>query len=465
MTTWTEDEKTYLRNNWNEMSIQDIADDLDRTYKSVRNKGRDIMPENKKKQSTSNSGKEWTEEEEEKLKEMIDDHKIMDVVDELENRSYPSVRYKMRDLELPPKEQVREDQERWSDEEESTLRDNWKDMSKERLQEKLDRTRGSIDAKARNLGLPRKRKFKHWTDEEEEFLRNNYTDTPVREIAKELEDRDEGSVESKARKMGLVKYSDSPQSQKEHEFTTVNHKIDIDEDELKIVPIGDIHLGHPACDEDMLFSLLEDLEEGDDPYRILLMGDLWEGATKNSPNFQFAMKYPPQKQYQNLLAVFEDYSDKVLGSVVGNHEDFARNVTGYQKMRDFCRELEIPFLKYTGAVNISLNGIYYRILMTHGSSGARTWGGKINALARMNDVVPDASLYLYAHTHARAVVTDANYRSTSRNSKKRRRTYILTGGFLGYPGTYADKKNYPPSSLGVVPIRLSSEEKKLRTEL
>lgn len=352
---------------------------------------------------------------------------------------------------------------KWTEKEETWLVDNWENMTIRRLADELDRSYDSVRKKARRMNLSKKEQQHSnvWTEDEIEELKENYSTSTDTELAELFDDRSLKSTKRKARELGLVRFSTDPIEMEENKFRNIHTKIDTDDDKMVLVPMGDLHLGHPACDEELAFDTLEYLENMDNDYRLLLMGDLWEGGTKGSPNFQFRMKYPPQKQYTNAIAMFEDHSDKILGALVGNHEDFAKSVTGVEKMRDFCRELEIPFLKYKGAVNIELNGIYYQIIATHGSSGARTWGGRINALVRLNNVMPDADLFLYGHTHSRASVTDSKYSSMGENSKKSKRTYCLTGSFMDYPGTYADKKNYPPTCLGVIPCELSTKKKKI----
>lgn len=359
---------------------------------------------------------------------------------------------------------------RWSKEEEKVLVNNWEDMSLDKLTElkKLNgRTRGAIRKKANRLGLPKKESVptgeSNWTKEEEETLKENYALSTREKLEGLLEDRTWGAIRKKAKRMGLDRINSEEAENSSYEFSVVHHNIDISDDKLTLIPLGDIHYGHPACRLDMVEDLLQFLEEEyERPYRIVLMGDLWEGATTRSPNSLFEVEVSPQEQYETMLSLLSPYKDKILGAIVGNHEQFATRITGLQKMRDFCREMGIPFLKYKGIVDLYLNGISYRIFFQHGSTSSRTPGGKMNALYRMNEVVPDADIYLHAHTHTRTVGSDSLYSSLGENVKRKTRLYGLTGSFLDYPGTYADRKNYSPSSLGVIKCDLYTNKKEVR---
>jgi len=358
---------------------------------------------------------------------------------------------------------------KWKDEEEEFLRKNWEDMTIRKLQRvinnKFDNNRSydSVRKKGRRMNLPKKEQQnnRYWNEEKIEKLENNYEDSDKEKLKDMFDEHSWKAIQKKANELGLVRFCTDAVPEDRHELVTVKENIETDSEYVKLIPFGDLHLGHPAVDENLIFDRLKEVKNLDVPYRLILMGDLWEGATVNSANFQFEVKYPPQRQYQNTLAMFNSLSDKIIGSVVGNHEDFTRDVAGIEKMRDFCREINVPFMKYTGVSTLDIEGIQYQIVAKHGSTGSSSWGGRINSAVSLNEIVPSADIYLLGHTHSRGIVTDAKYRSIGNGASKKSRYYALTGSFMDYPGTYADKRNYPPTSLGTVEFDLYTTEKKI----
>lgn len=91
--------------------------------------------------------------------------------------------------------------ERWTNEEEKYLIDNYMNMMYCDIAEVLNKTEGAIRAKCFELNLV---KNNAWSDEEIEFIQNNYQRLSVNEIAKYL-NRTTNSVRLKANRCGCKK--------------------------------------------------------------------------------------------------------------------------------------------------------------------------------------------------------------------------------------------------------------------
>lgn len=250
-----------------------------------------------------------------------------------------------------------------------------------------------------------------------------------------------------------------------YKLTLIQEKVNTRRNQLTLVPIGDIHFGHPASDYGMLIDVLRKLKKmNKNDYRIVLMGDLWEGATKYSINNPFESTHSPQEQYEVIKETFRPFKEQILGAIVGNHEIFAYRVTGYEKTKDFCEAIDVPYLRYSGLIKLRLNNIDYDIYLTHGSSGSRLLGTKLNALSRLNTIA-NADIYLMGHTHSLITANDMNYIRKGNEIIETPRYYVNTGSFFRHSGTYADSKNLAPCKLGVAEIKLGTKEKRINVEI
>ena len=73
-----------------------------------------------------------------------------------------------------------------------------------------------------------------------------------------------------------------------------------------------------------------------------------------------------------------------------------------------------------------------------------------------------ADVYLYAHTHELMSLTleKRELRKVGRNSfvSRKKVYYVLTGGFLEYEYSYAERKNMYPVKTGVAKIKFYGQE-------
>ena len=135
---------------------------------------------------------------------------------------------------------------------------------------------------------------------------------------------------------------------------------------------------------------------------------------------------------------------------MGNHEKRALKDGAINVNHRISRELKVRDLG-VGALfyfqvkkDDAKRGQNYVVYAKHGTSGATTAGGKINAIMRMRDVVK-ADLYLHGHVHSLQHHSQEIYRVDRGNLVLDKKHYVLTGSYLKYWGSYGEEKSYPPS--------------------
>lgn len=95
----------------------------------------------------------------------------------------------------------------------------------------------------------------------------------------------------------------------------------------------------------------------------------------------------------------------------------------------------------------------------HGAGGSATPEGALRKCRSMA-VNVEADLFFCGHFHQKIAWSD-NYlvhAGNGMNALERQRMFVCTGGFLGWHGTYAERKGYPPNRRGAMVVRLGVRE-------
>lgn len=151
---------------------------------------------------------------------------------------------------------------------------------------------------------------------------------------------------------------------------------------------------------------------------------------------------------------------KLLGLHTGNHEMRSTLATGLDPAAVLARQLRVPYLGYTAFHKWLVGNVVYHVVTLHGRSAARSPSGRLNVLRSLRDIA-DVDLYLMGHLHDRQVHREVVYEIDDRSDSvvAKTRYYIIVGGFLEWPGSYADMLALPPISPGLVRINLASRVK------
>ena len=226
---------------------------------------------------------------------------------------------------------------------------------------------------------------------------------------------------------------------------------------LLLVPLGDSHLGAPTCNIDKFRKALAFIQRTD--CVVVLMGDLMEDASKHSVGAGWVEQTgDPQAQLDALYEVLLPIRDKLLVVLEGNHEARIWTQTGIRVSKILANMLKVPFGGYSTFLKLKVRKNNYVVHAQHGSSNAWYPHTKLTAAMRTAQHT-DADLYLYGHTHELLSIKvprrsiDLRNRTVATSEKY----FVLTGSFLEYEGSYAQKKNMFPIETGIANITLSGD--------
>lgn len=184
---YTQEELDYIKLNYNNMTVRELALELNKSEGSIGNAVR-------KMGLIKQPHKPWTDEEIQYLKNNYIDKTSEEIAKYL-NRSLQSINAERDTLGL-----IRN--EAWRKEEVNYIIDNFKSMTHEDMGKNIGRTESAVRAKCFDLGLYKK--DKPWEDWELEFVKNNYMEMSKTEIS-EILNRSNDAIQVKANRMGLKK--------------------------------------------------------------------------------------------------------------------------------------------------------------------------------------------------------------------------------------------------------------------
>lgn len=254
-------------------------------------------------------------------------------------------------------------------------------------------------------------------------------------------------------------------------------KVDLPETlkEIEIMAIADWHWSDPHSDHDKIMADLDYVRSHDNVYMIL-NGDLLNCAIKSSVSDCYSETMSPMEELKACTELFKGLEDRIICVVPGNHEARHFKTNGIDLTEIMCRELKIQnryspttafvFLRFGKLDSNSHNRkVAYTIYVTHGNSGGRKEGSKIQRLVDYSTIC-DADIYLCGHTHLPAMLKDGFARPNMANSSVTygTRLYLNTSAKLGYGG-YADTWGLKPPCTDTPIIHLNGTKKEMRATL
>lgn len=246
---------------------------------------------------------------------------------------------------------------------------------------------------------------------------------------------------------------------------------------VEVVPIGDVHIGNPLCNEAEFKATIDYiLEEPDDPKgaRIcLLNGDLTESVTRNSRGNLFEMVYTPSVQVammtKYLLPLTETSKKypqgKILSYCAGNH-DFGRySDTGISSAETIAVNLGLQerfstdgcysfiYVKRTKEGKGTSKAVH-TLYNQHLTGGGTTVGGKANRVSKVSNGVI-ANVIVGSHVHLPMTFKEDIILPNPQKGilSQTTITYLITNAFLRY-GDYAQRSSMKPATISVPRIFL-----------
>lgn len=268
---------------------------------------------------------------------------------------------------------------------------------------------------------------------------------------------------------------------KDHPEASLDRRVP--ENEIWLMPLGDIQWGTTDCDVDRFKRHVEWGLSHPGVY-FIGMGDYMDFA---SPSSRKALNHALLEAYDvvsasidelvllNIERFLEETSlskakGRFLGLLSGHHLwNFQDGKNGDQVLAE---KLEAPYLGTCAFVRLRLPGTDVTIWCHHGVGGGITMGAPINRLERLVSAF-DADIYLIGHHHKLiAAPIDTIYpvfRGKKAELKHRTRLLACTGSFMrgytayrtgptGIPqGSYVEQKMLPPVALGGILIKIAAK--------
>ena len=226
------------------------------------------------------------------------------------------------------------------------------------------------------------------------------------------------------------------------------------------IPLNDFHIGDKCFNsnsEEKLLGYIDWIKHTRNSNSILL-GDLINCATIESPSSPFQQNMNLQDQIETVVNYLKPIKDKIIGAVSGNHEARLEPYCGYNPTISICDRLGIKYLGYDGIMILRLGchgprnspRASFSSYCHHTTGGGSTVGGKINRVEMLRRIVCDADTYIGAHNHMLGCIHTGIFRINPTTSKVEwlRQMIIDSGGYLNYEDSYANQKQMPPTKLG-----------------
>jgi predicted phosphodiesterase len=214
--------------------------------------------------------------------------------------------------------------------------------------------------------------------------------------------------------------------------------------------LGDIHYGSPQCDIKRLQVNIDWCLKN--RVYVFLMGDLIECATRESVGAGvYEQEFPAQQQTEEIIDYLQPLADAglIIGSLEGNHERRAYNLSGVNIAKLIAKALKVPFLGEAGWNMWHVNGEIYTIYTIHGSTGAQKQGTVLNALENIsNNFHCDLIAVGHSHRAINSIKLVEMVDTRSRILKQFKKFLVVTGSYLQYHGGYAQSKGLSMDKLG-----------------
>lgn len=214
------------------------------------------------------------------------------------------------------------------------------------------------------------------------------------------------------------------------------------------------HIGHENSDTDKIAELLGIIKSDPNAYMINL-GDSCEMALPATfikhPGSAFSQTLGPKSQVEEAIKVFTPVKHKIIGMQESNHSLRMFYQTQFSVEEMIANKLGVPFMGLDGLYQVKVGKQLYDLHCVHGSGGASGAGGVLNRLEKSASRFPDMEIFVLGHFHR---VCGTKRMAFDRNGKLKEQTFIGTGSFLGYTGSYGHIAGYQPLHLGASKVRL-----------
>jgi len=228
--------------------------------------------------------------------------------------------------------------------------------------------------------------------------------------------------------------------------------------ELEILFFGDLHIGSKDCDMNAIKRQIAWIKNNPNVV-VIMMGDTVNCALKHSPGAgSFDDDKNPSDQIDFAIELLTPIKNKIYGIHNGNHGNRIYNETTISPEKVIAKSLGVPYLGDTCFHYVRFKSQSYIIFSAHGSTAGTSITGSFNSCMKYAQYA-HADIYAMGHTHQLGAQSQVHYMVDKQNKTliKKKRDFILTGGYLNWKGSYAESKNYAPLRIGSAKVILSGD--------
>ncbi len=231
--------------------------------------------------------------------------------------------------------------------------------------------------------------------------------------------------------------------------------------EIEIVFLYDTHGLDYNADYNIFRNKIDYIENNENVVAIL-GGDLMNIATRTSLSTPYGSDDPQRE----LIVVSEELKrikDKILGSVIGNHEARGIRGDGIDPARELASRIGIEHLYFgnIGILNLIIKGTSYLVCFQHGNrgSGSRTKTGQMISAIDLQKIYPNCDWYVVGHSHISGFYIGSirEVDNIEETIKARYQYYLCAGSTFGFENSYGEAKMYEPQPILLAHLTLTGE--------
>jgi len=217
--------------------------------------------------------------------------------------------------------------------------------------------------------------------------------------------------------------------------------------------MSDPHIGAITQQMKFLKFAVDYIKNGRNRYWIYV-GDAMENNLSDSVGSPLQQTMTPKAQLRKTVELFEPIVDKCIAfNTWSNHGARTTKKTSLNPDELIAEKLGLPFTFPTDEAHIRVGNRIYDIIHSHGSSGATTLGGKVNAMMKY-PAHYDGDIYIIGHLHT--ILYWKQWKI--KHNKYREMNFVIGGSFLDYFNSYGQVKNYSPTPAQFVSVVINESE-------
>jgi hypothetical protein len=227
---------------------------------------------------------------------------------------------------------------------------------------------------------------------------------------------------------------------------------------IDLAPLYDCHIGSGDQDEEKFLRHLEWIKTS--PYVLTWNGgDMVDNATVNSVADPNDSTLTPNEQFDHAKELMLEIRHKLMFAITGNHEARTKRLASFDMARLFAQVLNVPYSQDYMFCTIRWRGNNFRLLAHHGSGGAQSPGGILNAARKDMPWAHGIDLYWSGHLHQPKtdIVSCTDFDQSTNESIDRDAVVIISPSYVKYFGSYAALKRMAPGTRGLTSARLTDD--------